>query len=155
MPLAHPASSTPGQPLLAALADFRFQLRSFLQCSEQAAHQAGLQPQQHQLLLQIAGAPPDTAVTIAYAAARLGLRHNSAVELVNRCAAEDLLLRAQDPSDSRKVLLRVTANGAALLHRLSSFHARELDDLAPKLLRSLRSIRRAHTPARRNSPAAR
>ena len=59
--------------LLKTLADFRFELRRFLQFSECAALKAGLQPQQHQLLLQVAGAPNPKAVTIAYAAERLGI----------------------------------------------------------------------------------
>ena len=41
--------------LLRTLADFRFELREFLYFSECAAVEAGLQPQQHQLLLQVAG----------------------------------------------------------------------------------------------------
>ena len=44
---------------LRTLAEFRYRLRMFLQFSENAAQKLGLQPQQHQLLLQIAGAPED------------------------------------------------------------------------------------------------
>jgi hypothetical protein len=55
-------------PLLPrTLADFRFELRRFLHFSECNANDAGLQPQQHQLLLHVAGAPEGTDVTIAYA----------------------------------------------------------------------------------------
>src|ERR1700731_288134 len=66
---------------LRTLAEFRHQLRLFLQFSENAAQKLGLQPQQHQLLLQIAGAPDGTLTTVGYAAERLGVRHNTAVEL--------------------------------------------------------------------------
>ena len=59
--------------LLHTLADFRYELRLFLLFSENAAQEAGLQPQQHQLLLQVAGASHESPVTIAYAASRLGL----------------------------------------------------------------------------------
>ena len=83
--------ATPGPDLLLrTLAEFRYELRRFLHFSECAALDAGLQPQQHQLLLQVAGAPQDTAVTISYAAERLGLKHNSAVELVDRSEREGL-----------------------------------------------------------------
>src|ERR1700709_1685268 len=88
-------------PILQALAEFRFHLRTFLHFSEQAATKANLHPQQHQLLLQVAGAPDGTVTTIAYAADRLGLRHNSVVELANRCVAEDLLCRTEDTADRR------------------------------------------------------
>src|ERR1700733_10941694 len=79
--------------LLRTLADFRFELRRFLHFSEIAATEEGLHPQQHQLLLQVAGAPEGAVVTIAYAAERLGLRHNTVVELVNRSEGEGLLVR--------------------------------------------------------------
>src|SRR4051812_12696251 len=46
---------TEGSHLLAALAEFRYQLRCFTAFSEKAAQDVHLHPQQHQLLLQIAG----------------------------------------------------------------------------------------------------
>jgi hypothetical protein len=55
--------------LLQVLAEFRYQLRGFLQFSQQAANRVGLHPQQHQLMLQVAGAPASVPVSIAYAAA--------------------------------------------------------------------------------------
>jgi DNA-binding MarR family transcriptional regulator len=126
--------------LLQALAEFRYQLRRFLQFSEDAAHGVELHPQQHQLLLQIAGAPDGCTATIAYAAERLGLRHNSVVELVNRSAAEGLLVRAEDPTDGRRVLLRITSSGKQVLKKLSEYHARELHELGPNLIRALKRI---------------
>ena len=126
--------------LLTSLADFRFELRRFLQFSEKAAVAAGLHPQQHQLLLQVAAAPDDAAVTIAYAAERLGLRHNSVVELVDRAVGEGLLVRTVDVDDQRRVLLRTTRKGERLLARLSADHARELQ-MAPRLAEALERIR--------------
>lgn len=137
-----PKSSLSNNPssLLASLAEFRFELRKFLHFSEEAAIAAGLQPQQHQLLLQVAGARPGTPVTIAYAAERLKLRHNSVVELVNRSVREELLLRTEDADDLRRVLLKITPKGKQLLRRLSIDHARELTVLAPKLASDLQRI---------------
>ena len=112
--------------ILRSLADFRYELRSFLCFSEQAALRAGLQPQQHQLLLQVAGASETLQVTIAYVAARLGLKHNSAVELVDRSEREGLLLRTVDMRDKRRILLQVTRKGENILNQLTSEHAREL-----------------------------
>jgi DNA-binding MarR family transcriptional regulator len=127
--------------LLGTLAEFRYQLRCFLHFSEQAALDAGLQPKQHQLLLQVAGAPGATEVTIAYAAERLGIKHNSAVELVDRSEREGLLARAQDPADGRRAILRVTRKGKQILGRLSGEHAQELGELAPRLAKALDRIR--------------
>lgn len=126
--------------LLRTLADFRFELRRFLQFSECAALEAGLQPQQHQLLLQVAGAPEATSVTIAYAAERLGLKHNSAVELVNRSEREGLLTRTADAGDKRRAILRLTRKGKQVMGRLAGDHARELNELAPRLAQALEHI---------------
>ena len=126
--------------LLKTLAEFRYQLRRFLLFSECAAQEAGLQPQQHQLLLQVAGAPENKAVTIAYAAERLGLKHNSAVELVDRSEREGLLERMADVDDKRRAILRVTRKGRLVLGRLAGGHAKELNDLAPRLTKALKRI---------------
>lgn len=126
--------------LLKTLAEFRFELRRFLQFSENAALAAGLQPQQHQLLLQVAGVPEATAVTVAYAAERLGLKHNSAVELVDRSEREGLVVRVDDATDKRRAILRVTSKGKRVLGSLAGDHARELNELAPRLLKTLRHV---------------
>ncbi|MCU1320495.1 MAG: Transcriptional regulator, MarR family [Acidobacteriaceae bacterium] len=131
-------------PLLQSLAEFRYQLRNFLQFSEHAAQELHLHPQQHQLLLQIAGAPEDASLTIAYAAERLGLRHHSVVELVDRSVTEMLLRRREDPTDRRRVLLEITPKGEQILATLSGHHARELRELGPRLIRSLQRIETAH-----------
>jgi DNA-binding MarR family transcriptional regulator len=126
--------------LLATLAEFRFELRKFLQFSENASIAAGLQPQQHQLLLQVAGAADDAPVTIAYAASRLGLKHNSTVELVDRSEREGLIERTIDKNDKRCAILHVTRKGRQVLHKLSGDHARELNEMAPRLVRALRRV---------------
>ena len=126
--------------LLHTLADFRYELRLFLLFSENAAQEAGLQPQQHQLLLQVAGASHDAPVTIAYAASRLGLKHNSTVELVDRSEREDLIERTTDKEDKRRAILRLTRKGRQVLQRLSGEHARELNEMAPRLVRALRRV---------------
>lgn len=135
---APPASA---DTLLRTLADFRYELRRFLQFSESAAEAEGLHPQQHQLLLQVAGAPDGAEVTIAYAAERLGLRHNSTVELVDRSAREGLLTRNADSTDRRRALLHLTNKGREVLGRLSGQHACELHELTPRLERALKHIR--------------
>jgi hypothetical protein len=104
---------------LQIIAEFRHQLRPFLHFSETAAQNRGLQPQQHQLLLQIAGDPDKVAATIGYAAERLGLRHNTVVELSNRGRGSD---RAQagwirPPVYSSGALTQRTEKTRRALHR--------------------------------------
>jgi DNA-binding MarR family transcriptional regulator len=128
---------------LQALAEFRYTLRQFLQFSEEASTKAGLHPQQHQLLLQIAGAPDGVAATVSYAAERLRLRHHSVAELSKRCEKEALIRRVHDSSDLRFVVLQVTPKGQRLLNSLSEDHARELYERAPQLIRALTRIRQS------------
>ena len=128
--------------LIQTLADFRYELRRFYQFSEQAAVRQGVQSKQYQLLLQVAGAPPEAMVTIAYAAERMGLKHNSMVELVDRSEREGLLVRKDDLNDRRRTLLRVSRKGQQVLHRLAGEHARELTERAPRMMKALEQIRR-------------
>jgi DNA-binding MarR family transcriptional regulator len=122
---------------LQALAEVRYELRLFLHFSEMAAARHGLQPQQHQLLLQIAGAPNGVVPTIGYVAERLCLRHNSAVELSNRCEQAGLLARVVNELDRRQVALELTAKGKKILAALSIDHEEELSERAPELIRVL------------------
>jgi DNA-binding MarR family transcriptional regulator len=133
--------------LLTALAGFRYELRRFLHFSESAALEAGLQPQQHQLLLQVAGAQETAPVTIGYVAERMALKHNSAVELVDRSEREGLLERTADARDRRCALLRLTRKGRRMLERLADAHARELHEMAPRLIGALERVRIHGRPA--------
>lgn len=133
-------STSTDRQLTVALAAFRADLRRFLHYSELAAEKAGLLPQQHQLLLQVAGAPADTLVTVAYIAERLQLQHNSAVELCKRCEAAGFLVRDKLKENRRYVILQLTPAGKKMLGRLSRDHARELRQWAPELIASLNKI---------------
>ena len=124
-----------------ALARFRLELRGFLHFSERAAHAAGIEPQQHQLLLALKGLPtPDEPPTVGNLAAWLAIQHHSAVELVDRAVARGLVSREHDPRDRRRVLVQLTPHGQALLDRLSVMHHHELQTTAPALLTALRQV---------------
>jgi DNA-binding MarR family transcriptional regulator len=122
------------------LAEFRFQLRRFLHFSNLAAEEAGLRPQQYQLLQCVSGMPDELEPTIAHVAARMLLKHNSAVELVDRTIEQGLLKRAPDPIDQRRILLRVTLQGERVLASLAAHHLEELEHAGPELIRALRRI---------------
>ena len=49
--------NTKNVPDFKAMAELRYQIRRFLRFSENAARQAGIEPQQHQLLLAVSGLP--------------------------------------------------------------------------------------------------
>ncbi len=130
----------PSQEDYEALSDFRYSIRCFLEFSEAAARDAGLTPQQHQALLTVKGFPPQTAVTIGDLAERLRIRHNSAVELVDRLADAGLVVRSPDALDSRRVLLSLSKTANDILAGLSAVHLDELSRLRHVLKGILRRI---------------
>ena len=115
------------------LAEFRYQLRGFLKFSERAASKMGLRPQQHQALLAIKGAP-GKHVTIGILAERLGIRHNSTVELIDRLIMNGLVERRHNPRDHRVVLIDLTNRAEQILAKLSLAHRNEIRKLAPLLI---------------------
>jgi DNA-binding MarR family transcriptional regulator len=120
-----------------ALADFRYEIRRFLNFSERLVRAAGMEPQQHQALLAIKGLPIHRIATIGALAERLLIQHHSAVELVNRLEAKGLLRRARGIADRREVVLTLSRRGEALLKQLTRPHHTELQSARPKLLAAL------------------
>jgi DNA-binding MarR family transcriptional regulator len=119
----------------AQLAAFRHTLRKFLRFSEMAAADVGLTSQHYQAMLVVRGCPEDLRVTINDLAQQLLIKHNSAVELVDRLAEEDLVLRESSPVDRRKVQLKLTGRGRQVLAKLAAMHRRELQQIGPVLRR--------------------
>src|ERR1700733_15701303 len=120
-----------------ALADFRYEIRRFLNFSETAARAAGIEPQQHQALLAIKGLPAGQIATIGVLAERLRIQHHSAVELTNRLEAKGLIRRLRGEADRREVLLELTLRGEKLLRELTLSHRAELQTAGPKLVAAL------------------
>ncbi len=108
------------------LARFRTMLRKLLRASELAARKVGLTPQQHQLLLCVAGLEKEQGLPIFRIAQLLQVRHHSAVELIDRAEQEGLVMRETDPEDPRRVLVKITPMGMRKLRRLAPQHRKEL-----------------------------
>src|ERR1700683_3973342 len=88
-----------------ALAEFRYRIRQFLHFSEQAVKQAGMERGQYQLMLAIKGMPEGVRPRIREVAGRMEIRHNSAVELVNRLEGAGFVHRSRAQDDRPDVLL--------------------------------------------------
>lgn len=131
-----------------ALAEFRSQLRHFLQFSELQAREHGIEPQQHQALLALKGLPAGARPTIGELASRLALRHHTTVELVNRLESAGFVKRQPDPADGRQILLHLSPQGTAKLRSLSLAHRDELRVKGPELARALRAILRGSREVR-------
>ena len=119
------------------LSELRYLIRCFLGFSQTAAVRAGLTARQHQALLAVKGAPENAVTTIGYLAERLRIRHQSAVELVDRLEEAGLIRREPDANDRRRVRLELTDKAERRLALLSSSHIVELKRLRPALLEIL------------------
>ena len=139
-----------------ALAAFRYSIRKFLRFSEEAARQAGIEPQHHQLMLALKGLPDGTRATVGELAERLQIQHHSSVELINRLVEQGLVQRKRSGEDRRQVLISLTARGERMLRELSIHNRQELQASAPELIAALRSVLGGgRRPQSRNSSSPR
>ena len=122
------------------LAEFRYTLRQFMSFSENAAEEIGLTPQQHQALLAIKGFPGREQITVGELSERLQIKHHSAVGLIDRLEAENLIDRSAGLTDRRKVFISLTEHGLSILEKLSTIHREELRRLGPQLRLLLKRI---------------
>lgn len=111
------------------LAEFRYRLRKFLHFSELDAAEMGITPNQHQLLLSIAGFPGRNWVTPTEIAERLQVRHHGALGLIQRCERIDLVRRFDNLVDRRSVCIELTEKGREVLEQLTIRHQSELKRL--------------------------
>jgi DNA-binding MarR family transcriptional regulator len=124
---------------------FRYRLRRFLRFSERAARSCGVTPQQHQLLLGIAGYSGRGWATISELAEFLQERHNAVVGLVQRAERRGLVRKEPGVRDKRFVRVRLTRQGAQVLKKLTWMHLQELRVLQSQILKGSK-IRPPDTP---------
>ena len=148
----------PPSPMTAAefrsLAEFRYRIRIFLNGSEEAARNAGLEPQQYMVMLALRGLPAGREPTIRELAERLQLRHHSVVELVDRLEKRQFLRRERSRSDRRQVILYLTPRGERILTRLAQQRISDLRIAAPALVRALTAVIRSTRTSALSRPSA-
>jgi DNA-binding MarR family transcriptional regulator len=115
------------------LAELRYYLRRYVRFSELAAQEAGLTPRQYQALLAIKGFPNREKVTIGELAEQLQIAHHSAVGLVDRSVAQNLIAREPSTEDRRQVYVKLTKRGSEVLEQLAGIHRQEIRRLGPRL----------------------
>ena len=125
---------------LSELAEFRYQLRKFLSFSENMSDSRGIPAQQYQLLQVVAAVPVGQESSISYIAERMMVRHNSAVELVDRAEKSGLVRRVSDESDHRRALLEITELGGEVLTELVAKHLNEIEANGTEIKRALEKL---------------
>ena len=115
------------------MALFRYQLRRFLRFAEHTSRAFGVTPQQHQLLLGVAGFTQDGSANISELAEFLQERHNAVVGLVARAVKRGLVRKERSSNDKRIVRVSITRRGATVLLGIARENLRELERVKAKL----------------------
>lgn len=105
----------------------------------QLLKQANLSPAQYNVLRILRGAAG--GLLCGEIAERMITRDPDITRLLDRMEKRDLLRRERDATDRRRVLVRITPEGLAVLYRLDGpiqdTHRSQLGHLAPKRLQEL------------------
>jgi DNA-binding MarR family transcriptional regulator len=123
------------------LAGFRRGLRRFLAASEKISREAGVTPQQYQVLLAMKAAD-EGQLAIKDLAEELLLAPNAAVQLIDRLETAGLAQRRPSERDRRFVFVALTPKGDALIYQLGERHLEEMLRQEPQLRSSLNRLRR-------------
>ncbi len=137
-----------------ALAEFRYQIRRFLHFSDRAIEGAGLERGQYQLMLSIKGMLDGSRPRIRDVANRMQIQHHSAVELINRLEAGGYVQRERGVEDRREVLLALTPKGDKVLAELAAHHHEQLQEAAPRLVKTLHRVMAGKAAGRKRAIAA-
>ncbi len=122
---------------LEAMAEFRYALRRFLRFSETSAEAQGISAQQYQLLQVVQAMSAERPMSISIIAERMVLRHNSAVELVDRAERLRLVERLADEEDLRRSIVVLTEHGRKVLTHVATAHLAELETAGPMIVEAL------------------
>src|SRR5579871_5423988 len=117
------------------VADWRATLRDFMSASKEILKKHEVTSMQYQTLLAIRVSDEPEGLSMNGLAAYLGVRHNSAVGLINRLEAHGLVLRARSQRDRRVAHLRLTEEGETVLEALAEAHGQELNRVRPEMRR--------------------
>lgn len=117
------------------MGEFRHELRRFLATRARAARNAGIDPQQYQVLLVIKA--KGGSASVGDIADSMLLRHHSAVELLDRMARKKFVRRRRAQEDRRIVLVDILPRGEAILRSLYISNRDELSTIGRDLLHSL------------------
>ncbi|MGO8817207.1 MAG: MarR family winged helix-turn-helix transcriptional regulator [Terriglobia bacterium] len=133
-----PSNGLPSSPpeALRRLAWFRYRVRCFQRFSERVARAHAITPQQHQLLLGVAGYTGRGWATISELAEFLQGRHNAVVGLVQRAEERGLVRKVQGEKDRRFVKVHLTRRGSSILGRISRKNITELRALQFEIVKS-------------------
>jgi len=118
------ARRTDFQGYVRNIAQARFVIRRVLRIVNQAAKNAGLDPNEHQALLQIYGAPKEP-VPVHWVSARLDVAPALASRLTKALETKGFVSRSPSTADRRVIELSVTPAGVEMLQAVDHAVHRE------------------------------
>jgi DNA-binding MarR family transcriptional regulator len=128
--------------IISDLAAFRYALRKFVRFSENAARSCGVTPQQHQLMLGVAGFTGRGVATVSELAEFLQERVHSIVGLVERAEQNGLVSTRKSRTDGRVVVVSLSGRGGKILSHLAEIHHEQ-----SKRLRALLYLPKVRRPS--------
>ena len=124
-----------------ALASFRYAMRKFLRFSkEELAARAELTPEQYEALLAIRAFGSKHGLTIGDLSERLQVKHHTAINLVDKLANRNLIVRRSSTEDRRHVYAQLTPKGSDMLSSVAAIHRRELKMRSPEMIDALKRL---------------
>jgi len=117
------------------IASWRATLRDFFTASKHILKGHSVTSMQYQALVAIRTSDDPEGINMNGLAAYLGVRHNSAVGLVNRLQAQGLVQRLRSDRDRRVAHLRLTQTGEATLRELVDAHREALMSIRTEIRR--------------------
>ncbi|HEY1772476.1 MAG TPA: MarR family transcriptional regulator [Gammaproteobacteria bacterium] len=108
-------------------------LRDFESASREILREHKVTPKQYRAMLVIGTADTDHYLNMNALADKVGVRHNSAVGLINRLERAGLVQRLRTPADRRVASLSLTEKGAEALEQLADAHNQNLKRVSPEI----------------------
>src|SRR5207245_9217229 len=112
----------------------------YLALTDDAPRSVALQPRQYRLLLMLIGLPDGIELPIGNVAERLGLRHHSTVELVDRLETRGLIHRERNERHRSFVFVRISPKGESILRRIVASRKVDLKKAGPILVKALTTL---------------
>ena len=117
------------------IAAWRATLRDFMSSSKAILKEHNVTSMQYQAMLAVRISEEPEGITVNGLATALGIRHNSAVGLINRLETNGHIQRVRSQRDRRVANLKITSQGEAVLHALAQAHHDQLARIRPEIRR--------------------
>jgi len=125
-----------------ALGAFRYAVRKFLRFSKTVLASVELTPEQYEVLLAVKTHAGPNSINIGYVSERLQVKHHTAVSLIDKLAAKNLVARKRSSKDRRQVHIKLTQRGNSVLSKVATIHRREMRQRSSEMIKTLRRLQK-------------